>query len=146
MCIWAFLALILLSCSSKAEEFFETSITLYFNKTWNSYGLAWTWHGSFASVSRCWIYRHVAVPSLKMNFWISHSAIKLIIEVFIFSILFLWIRMGVVSAWIASMSHHTSKPQCVLFCLLPHFHVCLIAGIKPRALVMVGKRFNPPAS
>lgn len=146
MCIWAFLALILLSCSSKVEEFFETSITLYFNKTWNSYRLAWTWHGSFASVSRCWIYRHVAVPSLKMNFWISHSAIKLIIEVFIFSILFLWIRMGVVSAWIASMSHHTSKPQCVLFCLLPHFHVCLIAGIKPRALVMVGKRFNPPAS
>lgn len=52
------------------------------------------------------------MPSLKMNFWISHSAIKLIIEVF--SILFLWIRVGVVNAWIASMSHHT-QPQSVLF-------------------------------
>lgn len=145
MCIWVFLALILLSCSSKVEEFFEISFKLYSKKTWNSYGLAWTWHGSFASASRCWVYRHVAVSSLKMNFWVSHSAIKLIIEVF--SILFLWIRVEVVSAWIASMSHHT-QPQWVLFCLLPRFHVCLVVvlGIKPRALVMVGKRFNPPAS
>lgn len=84
------------------------------------------------------------MPSLKMNFWISHSVIKLIIEVF--SILFLWIRVGVVSAWIVSMSHHT-QPQSVLFCLLPHFHVCVIVvlAIKPRALVMMGKCFNPPA-
>lgn len=71
-----------------------------------------------------------------MNFWISHYAIKLIIEVF--SILFLWIRVGVVNAWIASMNHHT-QPQSVLFdCGVrnPHFHVFLIVvlGINASTL------------
>lgn len=87
--------------------FFKSRKNFWDKLAWNSCRLAWSLHGSFASASKCCDYRLVSVPSLKINFWVLHSAIKLIIKVL--NILLLWIMVGVVSAWIASMHHHTQQ-------------------------------------